>query len=140
MRVFVERAVPPGTAFQFCSTRIAARVTRATLLPRRCSAGEQGCEVRDRVLEALSQLHVRGPTEQRLRLSDVWLALCRIVNRQIVIADRAATVRHLDHEFGQLGNRELVWIPDVRRRCHVAVEQRQEPADLVIDVGETSGL
>ena len=44
------------------------------------------------------------------------------------------------HGLGQLQDRELVRVPDVHRPDVVGVEQRDEPADLVVDVAERPRL
>ena len=73
------------------------------------------------------------PSTSRAR-GDVGLAQRRIVVRQRHVDDLGRRAGELEHQLGQLADRELVRVADVDRRRDVGVEQGEEPADLVVDV------
>src|SRR6476659_7345108 len=108
-----------------------------TALTRGWSGTSEPCRG---VAQPFVQRHARLPPEHPLGQGDVGLALRGVVDRQWLVDDLRRRTGYLEHLLRQLENRELVGVADVHRPDVVAVEQGENPPDLVVDVTEAAGL
>src|SRR5690606_40090671 len=75
----------------------------------------EAVEVGDGAGEAFAELDFRLPTQMFARFFDVRLALLRIVAWQRLEDELRAGAGEIDHGFGELADRELVWVADIDR-------------------------
>src|SRR5690606_1096100 len=71
-------------------------------------------EVRDSLLQPLAELHLRLPAQHLAGAGNVGLAHLRIVHGKRSLLDAARRSRDLEYQLGELTNRELDRIADVR--------------------------
>src|SRR3954454_2354364 len=98
--------------------RFLAIVSRATMS---CASGSshQRLEIVYGPLKSLAQGNGRLPTQQLACQRNIRAALQGIVLGQRHLDEFRARPGHLDHDLGQLANRELTGIADVDRPGHI---------------------
>eukprot|EP00754_Rhynchopus_humris_P039921 Rhum_TRINITY_DN22999_c0_g1::Rhum_TRINITY_DN22999_c0_g1_i1::g.176756::m.176756 len=97
-------------------------------------------EVGDRLRETLANRRPRLPAQLRLRLSDVRLALRRVVLRRSLELDLAGGLREFLDKLGELLHRVLVGVAHVHRRGDVTVHHRVDAVHQVVHELERPGL
>src|SRR5712691_283963 len=90
--------------------------------------------------QTFAELDLRAPTEDALGEPDVGTAAHRIIDGQRLVDDGRFGAGDLQDELGELADRELVGVADVHRPVPVRLQERQQPADLVVDVAERARL
>src|SRR5713101_4312041 len=90
--------------------------------------------------ETLAKADRRTPVEDLLGERDIRSSLPGIVVGQWLEHQLRAASDDLVHELGELVHRELLGVSDVHGPDVLGVEQREQPAYLVVDVAERSGL
>src|SRR3954454_18234343 len=87
-------------------------------------------------LQTFAQLHRRFPPEELARPRDVGLSLRRIAEGQRAVHEVGRHAGHFTPDLGELEHRELDRVADVDRFHDLRVEQRDDPAHLVVDEAE----
>ena len=103
---------------------------------------QQRLEIGDGAHQPLLERRARRPSQHVARLGDVGLALARIVGRQRPAHDLGARSRHVDHDLGELADRELGGIADVDGAGDVVggLHQADDAVDEIVDIAERTGL
>src|SRR5262245_18774027 len=97
---------------------------------------ELGTEPLDRRPEAVVERDARLPAEDALRFRDVGLAHFRIVDRQILVDDLGTRAAEVADALGELLDRHLDGIAEVRRLLLVGPQELREAFYEIVHVAE----
>src|SRR6058998_2000503 len=101
---------PPASTTPFIPALRASPLPSASIL-----AFQDLPEILNRFSQAVLQLHLRLPAEQRLGPSNVRTPYPWIINWKRLMLDRAARSGQLQDEPGNLHDGQLLGIPDIHR-------------------------
>src|SRR3954453_12398036 len=135
-RLFEAVAAPSATSVTASATATASD-ERRTLDTKRFRLSSERVE---QAAKSLLEAYLGLPPQNLTRPRDVGLAHLGVVDRQRLEDDLAGRAGGLDHGLRQLQQRHLLRVADVDGQVLLALRQRDQSADQVVDVAEAPRL